>query len=295
MPKMRFQSMHVHRLQVAATIGWLFLLFNIERIYEPINLASFVYALAALGGMQMLLIRRLRDAPVYGSIGAALAVHIVVKTQLGYAISAENLLLTMAEAVAIAITMGLAAITGRTTDRFTEATNNLALMHRPSRLPTPEEAQRQFDGEIRRARRHERSLSLVTIRPTLESLRAARPRFALQLERELVERYMQGRIADLLDGNTKAQDLIAREGDGFVLLLPETDRNQAEQMVARIQDDCLKQLGIDTRVQVAAFPENELTLSALLAYAHSGNASTRLSQEQNNGPTSRSRPEARPE
>jgi hypothetical protein len=257
--------MHVHRIQVAATIGWLFLLFNIERIYEPINLASFVYALAAVGGMLMLLFRPLREAALYRPIGVALAVHIIIKCLLGYAISTENLLLTFTEAMAIAVTMGLAAVIGRNTDRFTQATHDLALMHRPDALPSVEEAEPAFHREIRRARRHGRPLSLVTLRPLPESLLQARPRFAVRLERELTGRYLFGLMADALLKGTKSDDLIARSADGFTLLLPETSREQAEQLAARLAGLCSVVLGIETRTIVAGFPDDELTMSGLLA------------------------------
>lgn len=261
--------MHVHRIQVAVTIGWLFLLFNIERIYEPINLASFVYALAALGGMLMLLFRPLRDAALYRPIGIALASHIIVKCLLGYAISIENLLLTFSEAIAIAVTMGLAAMIGRNTDRFTKATHDLALMHRPDSVPSLEEAEPAFDREIRRARRHSRPLSLVTLRPLPESLLQARPAFAVRLERELVGRYVFGLIAQALLEGTKSHDLIARSADGFTLLLPETNREQAEQMAARLSSLCSVVLGIEAHTIVAGFPDDELTMSGLLARAGS--------------------------
>lgn len=259
--------MNAHRLLVAATIGWLFLLFNIERIYEPINLASFVYALAAAGGMFMLLFRSARESPLYRPIGAALALHIVIKCQLGYAITTETLLLTFAESLSIALTMAVAAMIGRNTDRFTQAAHDLALMHRPSAVPTIDDARSRFDGEIRRARRHQRPLSLVTLKPRAESLLEARPGFAVRLERELVERYMLGRMADALQRGTKADDLIARDGDGFLLLLPETNRDQARKMAARLERLCATLFGIETSSVAAGFPDDELTMSGLLERA----------------------------
>ena len=48
------------RLWIAATLGWLLVFFNIERFHEPINLASFVYVLAAAVAMVTVAIARVR-------------------------------------------------------------------------------------------------------------------------------------------------------------------------------------------------------------------------------------------
>lgn len=257
--------MQQNRIWIAATVGWLFLFFNVERIHEPLNLASFVYVLAACAGIVMLLMRPARQLPLYRSLPVALAAHLVVKCLLGYEIGASNLPVTLCESAAIAVTVWLTANIGRGTDRFAEATNQLLLMHRPRRVPGRHEAEPAFQREVRRARRYERPLSLITLRPTAESLDASLGSFVRQLEAELIERYAVGCLADLLTTETKANDLVAGDGAEFVLLLPETDRANAERMAARLRARCGEKLGLAIDVGVANFPQDELTFSGLLA------------------------------
>ena len=85
-----------------------------------------------------------------------------------------------------------------------------------------------------------------------------------KLERELVARYTEGCVAELLRAETKASDLLALEDGKFLLLLPETEPANARIMVARVVQSCFTTLGLKLHADVVAFPSDELTLQGML-------------------------------
>lgn len=260
--------MQQHRVWVAGTFVWLFTLFNIERIHEPINLASFVYVLATVCGVCMLTVRRLRQVPLAWTMAAALLAFLVTKCALGYSISLDALPLTLLETVAVAGTLFLARRIGVNSDAFAEATARLLETIRGRGVPSLSNVESNMQREIRRARRYERPLTMVTIRPEEESLEAAQSWLVEQLQRDYLDRYARGRLADLLLSETKANDLLAWDGKQFVLMLPETGRTQAQQMLRRVADRIGSVLKLRVATGLADFPDNELTYSGLLEAAN---------------------------
>lgn len=259
--------MQNHRVWIAATFVWLFTLFNIERIYEPVNLASFVYALATLGSVSLLVLRPLRDLPLRWTASAALLTFFVTKCFVGYTVSFATLPITLVEAVAIAGTMFLAHRIGRHADAFTDTTAELLQTIRGRNIPALTDVEPDMQREMRRARRYERPLAIVTVRPRDPSLGAALHLLVAQLEQDLVNRYSRGRLAEVLLDETKSNDLVAWDGDQFVIMLPETDRNQAVQMLSRVTGRIESLLKFQVATGLADFPNDEITWAGLLESA----------------------------
>ncbi len=96
------------RFWVSISFLWLTLLFNVERLHEPFNIASFVYVLAAVLGVLTLAIPPImRLHPLWTTLGATV-VLVSVKGLLGYSVAGQGLPLTVTEAVAVSITVMLA-------------------------------------------------------------------------------------------------------------------------------------------------------------------------------------------
>lgn len=271
--------MNHHRVWIAGTFVWLFTLFNIERICEPVNLASFVYALATLGAVALLIIRPLRDISLRWTVPVSLLVFLVTKCWLGYTVSLETLPITLVEALAIGGTLFLARRIGHHADAFTETTSELLQTVRGRGVPELADVEPAMQREIRRARRYERPLTVVTVRPHDPSLGAALHALVAQLEEDLVGRYAQGRLAELLLNETKSNDLVAWNGSNFVLMLPETTREQATQMIQRVSRRINSQLGFRVESGMADFPTDEITWSGLIEAAEPTSASLELLDE----------------
>jgi HD-GYP domain-containing protein (c-di-GMP phosphodiesterase class II) len=116
------------------------------------------------------------------------------------------------------------------------------------------------EAELARAARFTRPVALLAVAPPPER----------------VGRHEVQRFADTLRRHTRGFDLIGRDQGGFVLLLPETGRHDAEAVAARIREQSralLPQSAPESealRVGIAVFPEQGMLLDELLTAARAG-------------------------
>ncbi len=85
----------------------------------------------------------------------------------------------------------------------------------------------QFDRELRRARRHNRDLSLLLL--SLSSLEKAKGVDLRKTDQYLIE------MAKVVRKNIRAEDTVARRHKGFALILPETESKGTESVKQRLE------------------------------------------------------------
>jgi hypothetical protein len=130
-----------------------------------------------------------------------------------------------------------------------------------------EQGQADIYREVRRAREHNRPLSLVAISASGKSSSVEFNKLLQEVQHNAVEQYMQGRLARLVAHCTKDCDILVRDDDHLVLVLPEADSDIAQKLSTRLQDEARNELGLQLRLGAASFPNEEVTFSGLLQRA----------------------------
>ena len=255
--------MQSHRIWTATTICWFFAVFNVERIFPQVNIASFVYFLSTVAGVSMLTIPALRRQRfALTAVGFGL-IWIIGKCMLGYSVDLASLPVVLTEACVVAISQFLCLKIAQNADEFKMKSTQMLELLKATSAPDLRESEAALMEEIRRARRHERPLTFVSVTPgkvTSDALAI----LVKQVTESLSTEYMVGCLSRVLRTNTKSQDLIVRVGDQLLMLLPETNAAQAKSMGRRIKSDMLQQLGVKVRTDTYAFGIDEVTLSGVL-------------------------------
>ena len=255
--------MKTHRVWTITTLSWFFALFNIERFLPSVNIASYVYGLATVAGLSMLAFPALRRQP-FGLTAVGFGIMwIVGKCMAGYAVNLDTLPIALAEAAALVITQFLCLKVAQNTDEFQMTSAQLLEVLRANSVAGLKESEAQLLEEIRRARRHERPLTFVALKPG-EMTSHALSELVRTMEQSLSGEYMIGCISRILEATTKSHDLAVRVGNQFLMLLPETDAEQAKVMAQRLQSDVADELGIQMKTETYSFGVDELTLSGVL-------------------------------
>ena len=197
---------------LAAFCGWLFAFYNIERFHEPINLASFVYALAAATALPVMLFGRLHRTPFVGLFAAAIPLVLLLKVGFGYPLAGTHLPLTVTELVAVGITVFLARKIGRCLDEFHEAVDHATSNGLADRSLPFEHGQAEMYREIRRARRFHRPLTLLTISADEETIQMSLDQWISDMQRMTARNYGMARVAELLVSVLKDCDVITSRG-----------------------------------------------------------------------------------
>jgi hypothetical protein len=249
-------------------IVWLFLLYNVERLQDPIHVAEFVYPFTAASALWVL-VTPLPRLPLFWWMVLPLPAYLALKAGLGYPLAGAELPLTVTEIFAIELTILIARQVGRTLADFRETASRLIAGTEPSAARAFDDGQAEIYRELRRARRYQRPLSLLSIAIGDGTPRASHDRLLEELQRENLERYTLGQLGRLLAERTKDSDLITRLNEHFVALLPETRREAAEEIARRLATEAAEKLGLTLHVGLSSFPDEEVTFEKLLERAES--------------------------
>ena len=258
------------RLSCAIFFCWLFVLYNIERLYEPINIASFVYVFACLSAAPMVLVPRLSRIPLFKLLPPLAAAVLVLKPIFGYGIGGEYLPLTIMELGVVTFTVALAYHVGRQLEDARNAVVSTLINHLDDQTRPFDKGLEDMYREVRRARAFNRPLALLAVAPTTDSVNVTLDRFTKEAHREAAEQYVQAKLAKVLSTGTKGSDIITRAGDHFVMLLPETGRHKTNRLVKKLRTKVQSELGLDIAIGASVFPDDEVTFVKLVERAQAG-------------------------
>jgi|GEM_PF-2413845 len=159
----------------------------------------------------------------------------------------------------------------RSTDRA--AARAADLTTRALSVPDLQEALPEITAELERARRYEHPLAVVVVSPIGDGMNGRPPEHDGSDEegnRILLETRIPHLAslltATILTGMLRQSDRVTYNvaDDRFVIVLPETGRQEAWGTMHRIQPVLRARIGVGIRTGIAAFPEQGLTLAELM-------------------------------
>lgn len=246
---------------------WLFVLYNVERLHAPINLASFVYVLAAAIAIPVILFPRLQKLPLAWLVVLVVPLVLGLKAWLGYPISGHALPITITELGATGLTVALARQMGCSLEDLRLAAISTLLTHLHDNTRPFEQGQADIYREIRRARVHSRPLALLAVSAPPRSVDICLDRLTLEMQRDCVRNYVQAKIAELLSSEMNNCEIITHHGSHFVTLVPEAGHERAAELAKRLKSLARERLGIDLSIGMSIFPEEEVTFVKLVERA----------------------------
>ena len=182
---------------------------------------------------------------------------------LGYPVTLESLPIALVEAYSLIVSQYLCLKVALNTEEFEVASSQMLAVLQATSIPEFKRSEGIMLEEIRRARRHERPLTFISLTPGTVS-QSALAALVRKLTDSLSKEYIVGGISRILKSETKTHDLAVRVGDQILMLLPETSDQQAQSMVTRIKTSIHERLGVPMSSEVYAFGVDEVTLSGVL-------------------------------
>jgi GGDEF domain-containing protein len=258
------------RLSCAAFFCWLFVLYNVERVYDPINLTAFVYLFACMSAAPLILMPSLSRIHLFKLLPLAAAALLLLKPVFGYPLGGQDVPLTVMELCVVSLTVALAHHMGRQLEEVRNAVVSTLVRHLHDQTRPFNKGLEDMYREVRRARAFNRPLALLAVAPTNDSYNVTLDRFTKEAHREATEQYVHARLAEVLSTGTKGSDIITRAGDHFVMLLPETGRHKANRLVKKLRAKAQAELGLDVAIGASVFPDDEVTFVKLVERAQAG-------------------------
>jgi GGDEF domain-containing protein len=275
------------RYNSGAIFIWFFFLYNLERFGEPLNIATFVYIFAAFSAVFIILVPAFQRIPMYWAFLVALPPYFVLKFALGYQIDVAHLAITVTEVAAIWLTIVLVRDLGKRLALIGETIADLTLGQLTDRTESFEAGQGLIYREIRRARRYRRPATLLAISPEVASLDLTLNRFIQDLQREIIHQYVAVRVARMLMEELHDSDVITRRNSHFVALLPETSREDVDEIICQLEAAAEEKLGLKLKIGLATFPDEAVTFETLLenAEAKMQQAAAEVGEARQSAPT----------
>jgi hypothetical protein len=243
---------------------WMFAFYNVERLHAPLDFASFVYPLATAAALAVLVIPGAARVATPLLTGAALACYAVLKAMQPRPIFGEALPVTVTELSSIVLSVALAAKLAREHAAFESSLGFALLEHLEHRCAPFEIGQAQMVQEMRRARRFERPVVALSVAPAEGRAEVSMDELFVRVQRENLEHYVLASVGRILTEETDGAGILTQRGDHFVALLPEATGDDAEALARRIEREVGEQLGLRLRIGKASFPDQEVTLDALV-------------------------------
>jgi len=255
------------RFLVAILIMWLFLFYNIERLSEPIDINRVAYTLVPIMAVLVILVPRLRKVPLGVLVVGPIPIFLVLKAGVGSRVWGKAIPLTVTEICVIALTTILARWVGNGLSEFESAIAHITI-GKVGRLPEPfSTGQGEMYREVRRARHHQRPLTLMAIGVEEESVKVALDRMVQEVQRAMMKQYVLSGVSKTLCNELADYDIIAQRNDHFLALLPEITPEKLTDLVERLRKTVSERVGITLQIGTASFPEDAVTFESLVEKA----------------------------
>jgi hypothetical protein len=91
--------------------------------------------------------------------------------------------------------------------------------------------------------------------------------FIEEVQRRGVRKYIDSRLAQVINNCVSDCDVVAYRDDRFFVICPELARDKTEAVSRRLREAARRELGLALNIGSATFPEEEVTLGGLLERA----------------------------
>ncbi|TEU20916.1 MAG: hypothetical protein E3J21_02215 [Anaerolineales bacterium] len=255
------------RFLVAILIIWLFFFYNIERLSKPININRVAYIFVPIVAVLAIVVPRLRQVPLGVLLVVPVPIFLVLKAWLGYPIWGMAIPLTVTEICVIALTTVLARRLSNGLSEFESAIANITI-GQAGKSPEPfSTGQGEMYREVRRARRHQRPLTLVAIGVEEESVQVALDRMVQEVQQAMMKQYVLSGVARTLCDELEDYNIIAQRNDHFLALLPEVAQEKLADLIEQLRKAVSEQVGVALQIGTASFPEDAVTFESLVEKA----------------------------
>lgn len=255
------------RFLVIVLIVWLFLFYNIERLSEPFNLTSTAYTFVPAMVALVVLIPRVRKISIWALTLMPIPVFVVVKAWAGSKVLGAAIPVTVTEICAIVLTTILARYVSNAIHEFESAVANITLGP-PEALPEPfSVGQSEIYREVRRARRYQRPLALMTVKVEDASIGVALDRMVQEVQKTLVKQYLLSSVSRTLRDELQDNDIIARRDSHFVVVLPEATDDKLPTLIKRLRETVSKEVGVNLHIGTASLSKDTATFESLMEKA----------------------------
>jgi len=181
--------------------------------------------------------------------------------------SLADLPLTATELLLLAVTIYLVRLLSVVVTNLEQVLESVVTGANESRILSTVAGEEAVNAELFRARRFNRPVGFIVLNlsgvDALKPTRSERFNYHVALQRS----YLKWRVGQLAESFLYHTDPLAWHGDDLVICLPETNREQAQELAQKIYELIRLQINIRVPIGVASFPDDGLIYKYLIEAA----------------------------
>ena len=251
------------RIAVVLLVGWLsaVILFGLWSAAVRFSPAAILLLLAT--AVALLAVSWLRRVKTLLVLAALVVILPAAKWATGTPMVGAALPTTIIEICALLATGLLARNAGASIASFEEAVTHMIVGQDGERRARYGEVYR----EVRRARLHQRPLTVLTLSYDGQSVDLALERILHEAREAIANRYLHARLAEVLSENIDDTNIVAWRGDHFLVVLPETAPEALTATVQCLRRASQEKAGVAVKIGIAGLPDDAVTLDGLIEKA----------------------------
>ena len=255
------------RIRVLLLVLWLVVFFGSQLAFEPIGLHR-ITCLFVGGAVILLLVVPWWNRFPGWLVGLASGLALVtVKAMLGELLNGTPMVYLITEVSFVAVSTILAQWVGQSIHEFETEVVKISVGNHTNSQDRVHYGREILYREVRRARNHQRPLTLLSIDVDPKSINFELSKIMEEAQSALKKQVVLSSISQILCGRLEDCDIVVQDHNRFLAVLPEITPDDLPILVARLQQQAADQAGVKLQIGTASLPNDGFTLEGLIEKA----------------------------
>jgi GGDEF domain-containing protein len=256
--------MKLIRIRFVLLLSWLAIFYSLERLSESLNVSRSTYTIALIIVIVTQIVPRVVKIPTWLIITAANSLILIYKALTGTLSNEFSLPNIFMELSFISITTLLALWVNKAINEFETTIEHITIGNHNKFPESESQGQVLIYREVRRARNHQRPLSIIKIKVDEKSIEIALDRMIQEAQQAMKKQYALSKVSKILCDKLEDSDVIVQKEDYFLIALPELYPENIPGVIERLRKQVSENVGVNLKIGSASLPSDGLTLEGLL-------------------------------
>jgi len=252
------------RIRLILLAGWLALFYMLTIYWQPFKISPFTHFFILILTVIGLLIPKIYRKGTWWTLAMPVIAFIALKAMLEPPLLGSALAISTLESAAVLLTTLLLLWMGESLHEFEQATKQLTIGQLERVSETAVEGKSMLYREVRRARNHQRPLSLLAIAIDEKSIKGSLEKIVQEAQHSIIRQFTLASVSKSLCGKLEDCDIVVQSKDHFLVILPETRPEDLPGLIERLRKQVAEEVGVDIKIGTASLPQDSFTFDGLL-------------------------------
>jgi GGDEF domain-containing protein len=252
------------RIRVILLLGWLILFYILSIYWQALNISTFTHFFVLILTIAVLIMPEIQKKNSWLVLIVPAIAFIAIKAALGSPLLGAALAVSVMETAAILLTGLLLLWVREAIYEFEHAVKYLTIGQLDKVTETAVEGKSMLYREVRRARNHQRPLSLLAIAIDEKSIKESVEKIVQEAQHGILRQFTLASVSKSLCGKLEDCDIVVQSNNHFLVVLPETTPEDLPGLIERLREQVAEEVGVDIKIGTASLPQDSFTFEGLL-------------------------------